>query len=197
MLPPSKSGFTLLEVVVVIAILALIGGALASMIQFFYKTNSYVIQEGTAVQNARFGLDNAMQELRETSYGDDGSYPLAVAATSTVTFYADVDSSGTVDKVRLYLSKGKLYRGVTHSAGTPPSYTGQSETTSIIASYVVNASSSPIFQYKDDNGNILSSPINVSLVSSVLTTIKIDVDPNRSPTVYTLLGSATMRNLRN
>jgi prepilin-type N-terminal cleavage/methylation domain-containing protein len=194
---PSPKGFSMVETVVVIAILVVVGGALGTMLPYFYKSNNFVIQESTAVQQARSGLSTSMQDLREASYGDDGSYPLATAAASSITFYADVDNSGTVDKIRLYLSGTTLYRGITRSAGTPPSYTGQPEATDIIAKYVTNSTSPAIFQYLDDNGTTLTTPINVSSVSSVVTTLKVDVDPNRSPVPYTLVGSATLRNLRN
>jgi prepilin-type N-terminal cleavage/methylation domain-containing protein len=188
-------GFTLIETIVVIAIVGLVGGAVSYMIQYFYRTNDYVLQEETAVSSGRQGLTIAMQNLREASYGDDGSYPVAAAGTSTLIFYADVNNGGDVEEVSYYLSKGTLYRGVTVATGTPPSYVGQAQATSTIATYIVNSTSTPIFQYYDNNGNVLSTPINVSLISSIGTTLKIDVDPSRAPTTYTLIGSATLRNL--
>ncbi|MDR3547846.1 MAG: type II secretion system protein [Candidatus Pacebacteria bacterium] len=189
-------GFTLIEMIVVIAIFSIVGSALSYMIQYFYRANDYVLQEQTAVASGRQGLTTAMENLREASYGDDGSYPISTAATSSMTFYADVNGTGDVEKVSYYLSSGTLYRGVITAVGTPPSYAGQAQSTSTIATYVVNATSTPIFQYYDNQGNLLTSPVNVSLISSVNTTLKIDVNPNRSPSTYTLMGSATLRNLR-
>jgi type II secretory pathway pseudopilin PulG len=187
--------FTLIETVMVVALTVIVGGALSSMIQYFYRTNDYVLQEGTAVQSARQGLSTAVQNLREASYGDDGSYPIASAATSTITFYADVNGDGHVDKVRYYLSGTTLYRGVTYSAGNPPSYAGQSEGTTTIATYVRNAGTTAIFQYYDNTGALLSAPVNVANVNSITTTLQIDVDPNRSPSTYSLIETATLRNL--
>ena len=68
-----------------------------------------------------------MQDLREASYGDDGSYPIAAAASSSVTFYADLNDSGDVQEVTYALSNGTLYRGVTYATGNPPSYAGQTD----------------------------------------------------------------------
>lgn len=191
----NTAAFTLIETIIVIALIGVVGGALSNMIQFFYRTNDYVLQEGAAVQNARQGLATAIQNLREASYGDDGSYPIATAATSSITFYADVNNTGDSEKVQFYLSNGTLYRTVTYATGNPPSYAGQSASTSTIATYVQNASSTPVFQYYDDTGTLLSSPVNVANISSITTTLLIDVDPNRAPGVYTLVGSATLRNL--
>ena len=191
------SGFTLVETLVVIALTVLVGVALINMIQYFYRTNDYVLQEGSAVQSARQGLSTAIQDLREASYGDDGSYPIATAATSTVTFYADVNGDGDVEKVQYYLSGTTLYEAVTHSNGTPPSYVGQSAATSTVATYVRNSTSTPIFQYYDDTGALLSSPINISNIALITTNLQIDVDTKRSPSTYSLIGSVTLRNLEN
>ena len=86
----SHAAFTLIETVIVIGLVVVVGGALSSMIQYFYRTNDYVLQEGAAVQSARLGLSTAMEDLREASYGNDGSYPIASVGTSTITFYADL-----------------------------------------------------------------------------------------------------------
>ena len=191
----SRRGFTLVETIVVVTIIALVGGALSSAIQFFYRTNSYVLQEGAAVQSARTGLATAVQNLREASYGDDGSYPIASAATSTVTFYADINGDGKADKIRYYYASTTLYRDVTYSSGNPPSYSGQTPQTVTVATYLQNSSSTPIFQYYDNTGTLLTYPINVASIASILTTLLIDVDTKRSPTAYSLVGSASLRNL--
>ena len=193
----STRAFTLIETIVVIALTVLVGGALTSMIQYFYRTNDYVLQEGSAVQSARQGLSTAVQDLREASYGDDGSYPIASAATSSLSFYADINDDGNVEKILYYLSGTTLYEGVTHSGGSPLTYVGQPTSTSTVATYIRNGTSTPIFQYYDDTGALLSSPVNVTSVALVTTDLQVDVDVNRSPSTYTLIGSATLRNLEN
>ena len=89
-------GFTLVEAIVVIAITALIMGVLTYLIQYFYKTNNYALQEAIAVGEARHGIDDAMRYLREAAYGSDGSYPIKSAATSSVVFFANVDGGSLV-----------------------------------------------------------------------------------------------------
>lgn len=181
---------------VVIAILSVVGIALMGMITYVYKTNTFIFQQSTATDNARRGVEYALENLREATYGADGSYPINTAATSTVTFYADVDNDGTVEKIRYYLSGTTLYRGVANPGGNPPSYTGQAEATTTVASYMQNGTSTPIFNYYDDTGAQLATPADTSKVASVSIVIGIDVDVKRAPITFTLIGSATLRNLR-
>lgn len=188
--------FTLIEVVVVVAILATVGMALSVSIVQSYRGNAYVYEAASSVDSARRGLFTALQNLREATYGQDGSYPVASAATSTVTFYADVDADGPVERVRIYLVNGTLYRGVTNSAGNPPSYVGQTESVQTVVGYVRNGTSTPLFSYYDENGAQLATPVDVSDVRFVSMDIRTDLNPTRAPNVYQLMGSATLRNLR-
>jgi type II secretory pathway pseudopilin PulG len=192
----ASRGFTLGETIVVVAIIGAVGVAVTSMITFFYRSNAYAFQQTSAVDSAHRGLDGSFRNMREASYGDDGSYPVESAATSSVTFYSDVDNDGPVEKVRLYILAGTLYRQVTNSAGSPPSYTGQTISTSTIATNVVNATSTPVFRYYDTNGTELTAPADVSKVVAVATTLSVDLNPSRAPDIFTLQASATLRNLR-
>ncbi len=190
-------GFTLVESMVVVALTALVTGALLSAIQVFYRGNAYVFESAVSVDSARRGLTTALQNLREASYSDDGAYPITAAATSTVTFYSDVDSDGGMERVRIFIQDNVLYRVVTNSAGNPPSYAGQAGATTTIVANVRNGTTTPLFRYFNSSGVALAttSP-DISQVSSVTATLMIDLNPNRAPNVLTLTGSATLRNLR-
>jgi type II secretory pathway pseudopilin PulG len=193
----NKNSFTLLETMVVIAITTIVGAALASMIQSFYRTNDYVIQETTAVQSARQGLGIALKNLREASYGADGSYPIASAATSSITFFADTNGDGTVEEVKYSLVRGTLYKIITLPAGNPPSYAGQIQSTTTIATYLVNTAIVPLFTYTNSSGVQLATTtaVDPSQIQTVTATLKVDVDPNRSPSPYTLNSTIALRNL--
>lgn len=189
-------GFTLIETVVTIALTSVIVMALGILIQYFYQTNAYTLEQSQAINSARLSIENAMADLREASYGADGSYPIAAAATSSVTFYASLGGSVSVEKVRYYLSGTMLYRGVTDPAGNPPSYSGQPELTTLVVNNIRNATTS-LFTYFDANGNPLADPVNLASIASVHATVFTDVNPNRAPNVYTLQGNATLRNIHN
>lgn len=193
----SNRGFTLAETLAVIAILSMVGVALSVSIVQGFRGNAYVFEAASSVDNARRGVTTALQNLREASYAQDGAYPIASAATSTVTFYSDVDQDGPVEKVRMYLTNGTLYRSVTNPTGNPPTYTGQPEVIQTVVGYVRNGTSTPLFTYFDASGAQLSAPVDVSKVAFITMSMDVDLNPTRAPNVYTLTGSATLRNLRN
>lgn len=187
--------FTLIETIVVIGITTVVFLALAILLQYFYKTNAYVFEQTKAVDSARSGIQHAMMTLREASYGSDGSYPVGAAATSSITFYADTNNDGAAEKITYLLSGGTLYKSSITPSGNPPSYVGQTPATSTIASYIVSTST-PTFTYFDSNGLQLATPINISQIASVNTSILVDVNINRAPVTFTLTSAATLRNLR-
>lgn len=192
----SIRGFTLAETLVVIAIVSVVGLALSTMIAYFYKSNAFLLEQTAANDSAQRGLTRAFESLREASYGEDGSYPILQVATSSVTFYSDIDTDTPVEKVRLYLSNGSLYRGVTNTAGNPPTYAGQTETISIIATYVKNAPTTPLFRYFDSAGTELTGAVNLSDIVAVRTRLEVDLNPARAPNILILEQTATIRNLR-
>jgi prepilin-type N-terminal cleavage/methylation domain-containing protein len=190
-------GFTLVEMLVVIFITGIVGIAINSMVVNFYKTNAYLLEGTKALDSAHRGLSTSFIDLREASYGDDGSYPIKTVSTSSITFFSDVDNDGVVEKIRLYLSSGSFYRGVTESTSTPPTYTGQPETSILIANYVRNSTSTPIFKYYDASGFLLSSStIPISSIASISTSLMVDLNPLRAPDILILQETATLRNIR-
>ncbi len=192
----SRTGFTLIETIVTIGVSTLVFLTLGKLIVYFYQTNAYTLQEASAIAQARRGVENAMRDLREASYGSDGSYPVSTAATSSVTFLSNVNADSSIERITYRLIQGTLYRTVTSIIGSPPTYTGGAVATSTIATSVVNAPGTAIFQYFDDTGSVLSLPINIARISSIKTTLVIDVNVNRAPVSFTLTAGATLRNLK-
>jgi len=130
------------------------------------------------------------------SYGSDGSYPIANAATSSITFYANVDNDSVIERITYRLINGTFYRTVAEPSGNPLSYVGATISTTTVATSVINSTSTSVFLYFDDTGTQLSTPINVAAISSIKTTLIVDVNINRAPVAFTLSGGATLRNLR-
>lgn len=191
-----KRGFTLIETVVVIAITALVLVTLGVLLSYFYKTNAYALEQSTAIGQARRGVEDAMLYLREASYGNDGAYPIKSADTTSVTFYANTNNDAVIERVTYVLINKILYRAIATPTGNPLSYGSATVATTTIATPVTNTEASPVFRYFDKNGVELLVPIDVSEISSVRTTVIVDVNVNRAPVAFTLSGGATLRNLQ-
>lgn len=188
---------TLVETIVIIGVTTLVTTALTSLIVFFYNTNNYTIQESAAVWQARNGVESAMTYLREASYGSDGSYPIASVATSSITFYANIDNDSLIEQLTYKLTRGTFYLVVGRPNGNPLNYNAMTLSTSTIATSVVNATSTPVFKYFDNTGAQLSAPVNIGKIASIKSTLVVDVNINRAPVEFTLTGAATLRNLGN
>ncbi len=187
--------FTLIETLITITIFTVVSLALTFLVIYFYQTNEYVLEQTSAVESARIGVTSAMNDLREASYGANGSYPIVSATPTSIIFYVDRSGDGVVDLVRYWLSSTILSRGVTVPAGDPLSYSGQPEQITTIAMNVHNGSTA-LFRYFDSQGTELTTPINVADIASVNTTVTVNVNPTRAPNNFTLTIGATLRNLR-
>lgn len=193
----TRRGMTLVEMLVVVGITAAVGGAMLVAIRYFYVNNSYVFDAANSVSQARRGLATMLHNVREASYGDDGAYPIGSAATSSVTFFSDVDADGGIERVKIWRSANTLYRVVTNAGGNPPSYAGQTSATTTIATYLRNATSSPLFKYYDSSGaQLATTSPDISQIAIIRAYIQVDLNPNRAPQIFTLEGGATLRNLK-
>ncbi len=187
---------TLVELIVTLAILAVVSTALSSMIQSFYRDNNYLLEQMAATDSARRGITDTVKTIREASYGDDGSYPIAAAATSSLTVYSDTDQDLSVEKVQYVLQNGTLYKRITNSAGSPPAYPASPSATTTVATNVRNAASTPVFTYYDSSGaQLATTSPNISEISSVRIQLLVDLNPNRAPNVFTMMETVKLRNI--
>lgn len=189
--------FTLVETIMVMAFLGGVAIALSGTTQMFYQQNAYTFESVAALDNARNFTNAALKNIREMSYGEDGSYPISAVSTSSITFYAEADGDTPVEKVRIYKIGDTLYRVVTNAGGNPPSYTGQAPATTSLAKYVRNATNTPVFRYYDGTGVEQVAPFDLNAIASVEVRIDADINPNRAPEIFTLRGTVNIRNLKN
>lgn len=193
-------GFTLIEVVTTIAIMTVVMLSVGIFEYNILNSNRAGVAALTNAQEVQALLKTMAKEIRSAESGDDGSYPIVSAGTTTITFYADVDSNGTRERVRYYLATTTVYRGITKSAGSPPSYNLASESKKLLVTGVRTSSSAPMFEYFDSmyagTSTAMTYPLNTTSVRLVKITLTIDTDPNKSPTVKTYSTQASLRNLK-
>lgn len=189
-------GLTLLETIVTVAIFTVIMISITDSVRFFYRANISSIEQSYQIESARRGVEFLVRDLREASYGDDGSYPIAEISSTTITFFSDTDKDAYIERMRYSMDGTSLYRNVLESSGSPLTYTGTGAT-STVSEYVRNfEEATPIFSYYDENGVEITDYDEVDEVRSVVVNLVVNIQPIRAPEEFTLRSSATLRNLR-
>ena len=190
---------TLVEILVSLSIFSIIIMAITYSVTAFYSYNAYGLEQSQAIDSARRGIEPSINNIREATYSDEGAYPIISAAANSFSFYSDVDRDNSIEKVRLYLETdtNTFKKGLTESAGDPPTYDSQPETLFTLADNVRNVEQSVnIFKYYDNTGTEVINLSNVSSIAFVTMSVIVNVNPVRAPNDFTLRASAALRNLK-
>ncbi|MBI5456702.1 hypothetical protein HY969_03085 [Candidatus Kaiserbacteria bacterium] len=189
-------GMTFIEVLVSIAVFVFAIIAIVSSVLYFYRTNTYAIEQASAVSSAQRGIEETVKTIREASYASNGAYPVVSIAPNDFTFYADIDADPFVERIRYYVQGTSFFRDVTNPAGDPPTY-GAPQTTSVISETVRNIEQGiPTFQYYNLTGGEITNFAQIAEVRLVTMNIVVNVDPYRLPNQLTLRSNAALRNLK-
>jgi Tfp pilus assembly protein PilV len=191
-----EKGMTIIEAMVWVSITSMILLAITQSVQYFYRSNSYAVEQASAVSSGQRGVSEMVRVIREAAYASDGAYPIVSMATSSFIFYADIDSDPFIERVRYFLSGGVLRRGIIDPAGDPPVYTG-AEVVSTVSDNIRNVEkATDLFKYYDKNGVLMTDLTRIGEVRFIQATMIVNVNPNRLPNQFTLQSSAAMRNLK-
>lgn len=189
-------GFTLIEVVVSVAIFVIAILAIVSSILYFYRTNTYAIEQSSAVSSAQRSIEEMVKTMREASYASNGAYPIVAISQNEITFYADIDADPFIERIRYYVQGTSLLRDVTNPSGDPPVY-GAPQTTSVISETVRNIEQNQVtFRYFDMNGAVIANYAQIAYVRFIEMNIIVNVDPYRLPNQLNLRSTAALRNLK-
>ena len=187
---------TLIETTVWVAVATSAMLAIVSSVQYFYRTNTYAVEQAAAVSSAQRGVEEMIKTIREASYSSNGAYPIISMATSSFSFYADVDDDPFLERLRYSVEGGSLVRGIIDPAGDPPVYTNP-ETLTSASDYVRNIDKGvTTFNYYDLNGNLMTDLTDIAEVRFIEVTIVVNINPFRLPNQFTLRSTAALRNLR-
>jgi type II secretory pathway component PulJ len=195
----SKSGLSVIEVLVGIFILSLIGLAVYSFQKDVFSLNRIISGGLTAQDEARRSLKTMSAEIRTASPSSLGAYALVQTAPSSFTFYSNIDGDSFKERVRYFLEGTTLKKGVIKPSGSPLTYDPANEVITELIHDVANGTTS-IFSYYDENYDgttqPLAEPIDISAVRLVKITVVIDRDPTQPPGPMTLTTQINMRNLK-
>lgn len=191
----TERGMTFIEVLVWISVFTAAMLAIVTTLLYFYRTNSYTLEQADAVTSAQRALEQSVRTIREAAYSSQGAFPMYSIAANDFVFYADIDSDPLIERVHYFLQGTTLMRGILEPTGSPPDYAG-SETTSVIAEYVRNtAQSISTFRYYDELGSEITNYTNWTSVRFVTVHLAVNVNVATLPNQLTLSSSAAIRNL--
>ena len=194
----TEQGFTLTEALVVTAMFALLMYVMMDSIAAFYRHNAYSIAQSYEVATARRGVETLVQDMREMTYADDGTFPLATTSANLIGFYSDIDKDDSVEYVEYEIVANELIKRTFNAAGDPPTYsTTTPDQTFIISEYVQNVDqATSTFSYYDENGSSTDSSSLITDIRYIEVQIIVNVDPGRDPGEFMLRSSAAPRNLK-
>ena len=198
-LKTKQKGFSLIEILVALGIFSLIVVAIGLFQRDVFSLNN-ILQVGLKNQNeAKKILRPFANEARSASQSNLGSYPLATVASTTFSFYSDIDNDGLKEKVRYFLDDTTFKKGVIKPSGNPLTYNEEDEDIVRVVHDVVNVS---IFSYFDESydgtasSTPLAQPVTPSDVRLVQVEIVIDSDPNKPPAPLPVTTQVSIRNLK-
>lgn len=194
------SGFTLIELIISIAIITSITVVLSTFEKDVFSVNTTIQSSLNAQLDARHVVKTMVTEIRKAAQSETGSYSVTLASSTGITFFSDVNGDGLQDQVRYFLSGSTIKKGVTFPTGSPATYNAGSEVLSTIINSVVASSTLPIFQYYSSSyagtTTPLSLPVDIPSIRIVQITVIIDKDPNHSPKQIVVTSFVTLRNLK-
>ncbi len=191
------AGFTLVEAVMVTAIYGLVMFAVMQSIATFYRHNAYSMAQSYQVSEARRGMDILIRDIREMTFADNGTFPLAIMEDNLIGFYSDIDRDDSVEYVEYELATSTLEKRIYGATGTPPVYGNSPDETHILSQYVQNVQQgTSTFYYYDTNGNPAAATTTVTDIVYVEAQIIVNIDPVRDPGEFMLKSSAALRNLK-
>ncbi len=186
-----------IEVLVWIAVVALLMSSITLGILQVYKSNSYTLQRVIGVISARKGLEESIRLIRKATYSDSGAYPIVSFADNSISFYVDKDNDGDAELVRIFLSNEDLKIGIIEPSGIPATYVGEEQINTLVTNIRNLTLGTKMFTYYNNDG--LEVIDQSAVLEPVYVKINIIANTGKNPTVddYELKGSAYMRNLKN
>jgi len=186
----SGRGYTLVEVMVAMAILLLIFFIVGDFIYNGFRSFRYGSEFDEAVVNARRAMEIMSKEIRGANISDRGDYPIVSAGEQSLVFYSDIDFDGDFDQVRYYISGRTLYK-VVIQPGTARDYSETPATTTI--ALFVNNEDQEAFQYYDGTVAQTSDLDSIRLIRMRLL---FNVNPGISPDDIVIETDVSLRNLK-
>lgn len=186
----NQSGFTIIELLVVISILGIISTLMLNFTVMSFKATRFEAEQAEAVTQARNAMNIMKTEIRGANNSAHGDYPLLTINNQEFVFFSDIDKDDVYEKISYYLDGLELKKAVTRP-GALNDYT-DSPVISVIANYVNNQSEDIFTYYTSD----YAATADIDEVRLINMNLKINVTPEIAPADIYVETDVALRNLK-
>lgn len=192
-------GVTLVELLIALGIFAMLAVVIGKFERDIFHFNTVIQSDLGAQIEGRRAIVTMVSEMREMSPSALGAYPIAAAATSSITFFSDIDSDTVKEQIQYYVSGTRILKSVINPTGSPLVYNAGSAVVTTVVSSITNGTSTPLFEYYDTNYAGTSTPLSIPVNISSVKLVKINMLLERKPTPFSsisITSQVTPRNLK-
>ena len=196
------SGYTIIEILIAIAIFVLVSGIVLSFQNDLFSVNNFLEESFRIQGSAEELLREMISELREAAESNLGGYPLEITGNTSLAFYSNIDKDPLKERVHYFLEGNELKKSIVKSSGFPLTYSTSTanESLRVVLRNIQSTSTVPIFSYFPEfiSGTTtpLAQPVDPAAVKMVHINISIDEDLNRLPPEITVSSRVLIRNLK-
>ena len=193
-----NQGMTFVEMIIVTSLFSILMLAVGNSVASLYRSNAYTFAQAYEVSHARRGVQAFTRDIREMTFADDGTFPLARMEDRIIGFYSDIDRDNSVEYVEYELATSTVFvKRVYNAVGSPPVYnTAVADETYTLSEYVQNIiQGTSTFMYYDTYGALATATSSVTDIRYITVQMIVNIDPVRSPGQFMLRSSAALRNV--
>jgi hypothetical protein len=181
----NSQGFTVVEALVAALIFSVLGLGIVGLQKIVTQSQLESWKNYVSVDEANKNVNTLVRELRLMRNGENGAYPLEVAADQEIIFYSDIDYDQLAEKVNYFLDGSSFVKSVIEPSGNPTTYPSENAKTYTLTKNVKNESY-PIFTYynsswpEDTLNNPLLPDSRLSNTSLIKIYLRLNAEDNPS-----------------
>lgn len=193
------AGFTLIEVLMVVAIFSIISIAAFSLIVDYFKTTDLMSVQMELQGQGRNALGQITNDLRRASQSSLGASTIESANAASLVFYSNIDGDSYFEKIEYAITGNELRKSATKPNGNPLVYDPANKTTIVLSNKIANGIT-PLFSYFDGSysgtGTALALPADVSTIRFVKINLILDDNPAVPSALINMEAGIALRNLK-
>ena len=188
---------------VAMGIFVILSGGTAWLYITSSRSNAIIWEQLEKQNEGRKVLQEVIDTVRRAEQSSIGAYPIERADLYELILYANVDTDTLRERVRFFVDveSNTFVRGVIKPAGNPLVYSGANESTSTLASDVVNDDEGvPVFLYYNEQytgtQTALTPPVSTTDIHVIRVQLELEKDPTATPVPLHVESVVHVRNLK-